>query len=307
MDWSPVEGISATIDLADKKVIDFIDKGNVPIPKAPCIDETAKYRRPSPKSHPLPKSSLNINGYQITWHNFKFQYSMDPIHGLQFYHIRYFADCEERFLIYKISLSEMFVPYGADGETWRWRGAFDVGEYGIGKTVSPLISGVDVPSNAKLLSCPKLNDNTGEVSELKGCIAVYERDNLPMYKHYDSDTDTHDSVTGTELVITSLSTIGNYDYFFEYVFTMDGNVQVGVLALGMVLLRGMANKKNDPNCIEDCLDYVNEHTIAPVHQHYFNYRIDFDIDGSNNMLTEVRITFLELEATVGNVSLNLNR
>lgn len=290
MDWSPVEGLSATVDIADKKIVDFIDKGDVPVPKAPCIIDIKDNAVP-PKSESLPKSSVEISGYQIKWQNFRFQYSMDPLHGLQLYHIRYLADCEERFIIYKISLSEMLVPYGADGETWRWRGAFDVGEYGLGKSVSPLLLGKDVPSNARLLSCPQLNDLTGEVSSIEGCIAVYERDNLPMYKHYDSGSDTHDSIAGTELVITSMSTIGNYDYFFEFVFSMDGNVRVGVNAVGLILLRGVENEKNDPNCIEDCHDYVNEHTVGALHQHFFNYRIDFDIDGTNNLLTEVSIAF----------------
>ncbi len=285
MDWRPVEGLSATIDIADKKIVDFIDKGNVPVPDTPCIvDQTTptKTKRSSELS-----SSIVVNGYQIKWRNWKFQYSMDPTFGLQFYHIRYLADSVERFLIYKLSITEMFVPYGADGDTWRWRGAFDAGEYGLGNTASPLILGKDVPSNAKLLSCPRLNDETGEVTELEGCIAVYEQDASPLYKHYDADSNVHEGMPGTQMVIGFMCTVGNYDYIFDLIFSLDGNIEVRISALGMLLLRGVVKEKNDPTCIEDCIDYVNEHTIAPEHQHFFNYRIDFDIDGTNNMLTEV--------------------
>lgn len=298
MDWSPVEGISATIDIASRKIINFSDKGSVPVPKPPCISNSNEHIT-LPESESLPKSAIQINGYQIKWHNWKLQYSMDPVHGLQLYHVRYFSDGEERFLIYKFSLSEMFVPYGADGETWRWRGAFDAGEYGVGKDAAPLTLGVDVPMNAKLLSCPQLNDVTGEVNELEGCIAVYEHDASPVYKHYGGEFSLQKR--GTEMIITSMCSVGNYDYMFDLIFSMDGNIDVRTLATGIVLARAVHDEKNDPNCIEDCQDFVNEHTVAPIHQHFLNYRIDFDIDGSNNMMTEVSESLYEKPVSVTSV------
>lgn len=183
----------------------------------------------------------------------------------------------------------MFVPYGADGDTWTWRGAFDAGEYGLGKTASPIMAGKDVPANAKLLSCPRVDDATGEVKEVEGCIAVYERDASPVYTHYDSEDSV--GMKGTDMVITFMCTVGNYDYMFDLIFSMDGNIEVCIFATGILLARGVVKKKNDPNCVEDCHDYVNEYTVAPSHQHFFNYRIDFDIDGANNMLTEVGNNF----------------
>lgn len=146
MDWSPIEGLGATIDIDGKKIVSIIDKGNVPVPKPPCMFDNVH----EPVTPSESESSIQINGFQINWHKWKFQYSMDPIYGLQLYHIRYLADQEERFLIYKLSISEMFVPYGADGNTWLWRGAFDAGEYGLGKSASPLILGnYDININFK--------------------------------------------------------------------------------------------------------------------------------------------------------------
>ncbi|KAJ6635451.1 Primary amine oxidase [Pseudolycoriella hygida] len=156
--WRPVEGLSTTIDIADKKIIDFVDKGNVPVPDTPYIPEST-----SLNDTESTKTNIEIDGFLVKWHNWKFQYSMDPSYGLQLYHIRYIADCEERFLIYKISISEMYVPYGADGKTWRWRGAFDAGEYGLGRVITPLLLGKDVPTNAKLFPCPQVDDVTGDV------------------------------------------------------------------------------------------------------------------------------------------------
>lgn len=283
MDWSPVEGLSATIDIASKKIVKFSDKGNIPVPKPPCFTEL----KSRVTSSAQPKSTIQVKGYQIKWQNWKLQYSIDPIHGLQLYHIRYFADGEERFLIYKISASEMYVPYGASGETWRWRGAFDAGEYGLGKTAASLALGVDVPLNSQLFSCPQLDADTAEVTALEGCFAVFERDASPGYKHYDRDSEATSAIAGSEMVLAFMCTVGNYDYVFHIIFSMDGNINVRTYATGLLLSRAVPQKLNDPNCIEDCQDFVNTNLISPVHQHFLSYRIDFDVDGTNNMLTEV--------------------
>lgn len=82
MDWRPVEGLSATIDIADKRITDFVDKGNVPVPIAPHIPvsnnpKPSKSKRPSESSA---QQSIDIDGYIVKWHKWKFQYSMDPVH-----------------------------------------------------------------------------------------------------------------------------------------------------------------------------------------------------------------------------------
>ncbi|KAG4065715.1 hypothetical protein HA402_012393 [Bradysia odoriphaga] len=286
--WQPVEGLQMRIDIATKRVLEFVNiNRNVPVPPAPHFSHSdTDHEMPAANSQPH-NSTFEVEGFHVKWKNWNFQYSMDPLHGLQLYHIRHIADCEERFLIYNIKISEMFVPYGASGYTWRWREVFDTGVYGLGKNASPIMLGIDAPPYAKVLPCTKYNDLTGEVSELENCIALYERPVWPEYYHYDIGSDTHYARAGTELVIMSMCTVGNYVYMWEYVFKMDGTIMVMVMATGIVLNRAVINEKNDPNCIEECLDYINEHSIGPVHQHFVNYRIDFDIDGASNTLMQV--------------------
>lgn len=84
MDYRPLEGLSATIDIADRKIVDFVDKGDVPVPIAPCFADINDHMTPSESHHPsesLPQSSIDVNGYIVKWHKWKFQYSMDPVFG----------------------------------------------------------------------------------------------------------------------------------------------------------------------------------------------------------------------------------
>lgn len=85
MDYRPVEGLSATIDIAEKKIVHFVDKDDVPVPIAPCLGDLNYSMSPSESHHPselLPKSSIDVNGYIVKWNKWKFQYSFDPVFGI---------------------------------------------------------------------------------------------------------------------------------------------------------------------------------------------------------------------------------
>ena len=51
-------------------------------------------------------------------------------------------------IIYRMSMSEIYVPYAIPDPNWSWRSAFDIGEYNLGQYAEPLGKNVDVPENA---------------------------------------------------------------------------------------------------------------------------------------------------------------
>jgi len=294
-DWNFIEGVEGTIDLNTMKMVAFDDSEMVPLGPPSRVSYAAlKYK---PKLKPLvitqsQGSSIRVRGQQIQWYKWKFMYSMDIIHGLQLFHVRYEADCQERLVLYKMSLSEMFVPYGAGGKHWRWRNYFDAGEYAVGSSATPLVHGQDVPENAILLNCTQFSTRTTsfKVQSLPGCIAAYERDTGMLYKHTNWNTGKTNGRRGRQMVLGFLSSLGNYAYFYEYIFHMDGTLQVNVKLTGTILPRGVRYTRNDPNCIESCATPVEDYLVAPPHQHFFNYRIDLDVDGPQNYVARVDVT-----------------
>jgi len=86
------------------------------------------------------------------------------------------------------------------------------------------------------------------------------------------------------------TTIGNYDYIFDYIFRMDGGIEVKSRLTGIVLPKGTALATNEEDCLEDCSNFMNDYLIAPTHQHFFSYRIDMDVDGVRNHVAEVDVT-----------------
>ncbi|MDZ4678171.1 MAG: tyramine oxidase [Oligoflexia bacterium] len=278
----PIEGVVVTVDLSQEKVVSVWDVENPPaiekLNELSSADSKVSVEPLKPLVTTLPKgSSIKISGQEIAWYRWKFRYNMDPLQGLQIYHVRYRETDTDRTLLYKIALSEMLVPYASPEKTWSFRNAFDVGEYGIGKTLHSLESGKDVPSHALLLDVVIPDDLGGKPSVFKG-IAVYERDTGILWKHRNAENGEVDMRRGQELVMTFMTTIGNYDYGINYIFHMDGSIQVEALLTGILLAKGSSVQTNP--CTKGCLPLVEKNILAPLHQHFFNFRIDFDIDGA---------------------------
>ena len=288
----PVEGIVATVDLTKNAVVEIWDDED-PAPIASGYKELSKEANAplDPKLKPIQIKqpdgpSFKIEGQEITWHNWKFRYAMDPLQGLQLYHIRYKVEGVERSVIYKISLAEMLVPYGAPRKAWTFRNAFDVGEYGLGKTLHPMVLGQDVPDNAVLINTTIPNDLGREPEVIPGA-AIYERNSGILWKHRNVETGHVDIRKARQLVLTFMTTVGNYDYGINYVFNLDGTMHVGAQLTGILLARGTKIERNP--CDVGCIPLVEKNILAPTHQHFFNFRIDFDVDGTANYAAEMNV------------------
>jgi len=287
----PIEGLVVTVDLAHKKVHSFWDLEKTPVAEGFRDLNEAANQPIEPKLKPLriqnpDGNNIKIDGQEITWHRWKFRYSMDPLQALQLFHVQFKDGSDYKMILYKMSLAEMVVPYGGSGKNWSFRNAFDVGEYGLGKTLHPLQLGKDVPENATLLDTVVPDDLGSEPVVFKGA-AIYERDGGILWKHRNAENGDTDIRRARQLVLTFMTTVGNYDYGTNYVFDMDGSIHVEVMLTGILLARGTIWTQNP--CRDGCLSLVEKNIIAPPHQHFFNFRMDFDVDGTKNVAAEMNV------------------
>jgi primary-amine oxidase len=111
---------------------------------------------------------------------------------------------------------------------------------------------------------------------------MYERDGGSLWDRLDPATLERDARFARELVVTASMVIGNYTYMVDYVFRLDGSIDVRAGATGTTLNRGIAVNGTD----ERFGGTVSPNISAPNHQHFFNFRIDFDVDGPSNRLVE---------------------
>ncbi|HXD30869.1 MAG TPA: primary-amine oxidase [Pyrinomonadaceae bacterium] len=302
----PIEGVVALVDMNNDKVIEVVDTGVIPIaPTTQELDEKSTGRREPPKTLSITQpdgSSFQINGQDVRWQKWHFRYTMHPREGLVLHTIGYDDDGRVRPILYRAALSEMVVPYGDTDETWRWRSAFDVGEYSVGRLASSIEPKTDAPENATMIDATFAGDN-GQPYVLERAVTIYERDGGLLWKHYESYSEQNESRRARELVISFIATIGNYDYAINWVFHQDGVLEVDAALSGIMLPKGVRETKvvahpGHPNSGH----LVASNVVAPHHQHFFNFRLDFDVDGTNNSVHEMNTR--ALPAGPGNPNLN---
>lgn len=280
----PIEGVIVAVDANAMRVVEVTDTVVAPISMDTGDPDGSTNREPlKPLRVVQPDGpSFTVRGHEIRWQNWRFRYALLPREGLTLYTVSYGDGGRQRSILYRASLSEIFVPYGLPDGNWAWRTAFDVGEWGMGRNTLELEPGRDVPAHATFFDAV-LADDTGFPYTIANAVALYEREGGLLWKRVDPSDYTPDTRLARDLVLYSNTTIGNYTYGLSWIFRQNGSIEVEVELSGTLLLRGvMTDAAGD-----EFGTLVSEYVSAPNHQHFFNFRLDLDVEDVSNSVVEV--------------------
>jgi primary-amine oxidase len=288
----PIENLYALVDLRTMQVVQVIDTGNVPVTTQDMnFTEAAIGKLRSPEKPTLitqPNgANYTVTGSQIAWGNWRFHVRFESRQGTVISLARWVDQGKERSVLYQGYMSEMFVPYMDRDYGWYSRTYFDMGEYGVGHLASPLQPGIDCPLGATLLNAV-LNDDDGDPDERPNVVCIFERNTGdPAWRHYEVNNKTFEGRPGVELVVRMASQIGNYDYVIDWVFNHAAEIEARVGSTGIVALKGV--RSQSMRSATAAADTRFGTLVAPglsaiQHDHYFNYRLDLDVDGPTNSL-----------------------
>ncbi len=302
----PIAGLAVIVDLASYEVLHVLD-GTV----APVADNADNFFDPDQvgRLRPAPRplevvqpqgQGFTVDGHQVTWQNWSFRFALTPREGLVLYQVTCNDRGQVRPVLYRASLAELVVPYGDADEAWAWRMPFDEGEYGLGDLSIPLDPGKQVPENAQLFDTVLADDHGKGNTVLRRSVAVYERDGGVLWGHTELDPFRAEWRRARELVITSMMAAGNYDYGFNWIFGQDGSIRVEVELGGIPLAKGvktstcercagLARGKGPAGTEDRHGTVVAPHVVAPNHQHWFCFRMDMDVDGTANSVSELSV------------------
>lgn len=290
---APIEGLMVVVDLNGQEVYEVTDIGvqTYSTENFDYDEASVGPLQPAPKSLLIEQpegTTFTVNGNEVTWQNWKFRYLMHQREGLTLYQVSYTDNGAERPVLYRAGLSEMVVPYAETNKDWSVRSAFDVGEYRFGWLSTPMELGNEVPQNAILLDA-LFADDFGEPSPSEDVIALYERDAGILWRHYDFNNYSNEGRRSRELVMTTVAAIGNYDYAISWIFHEDGTLEEQTDLTGIMLTKATDDTTETGNH----LGYlVAPHVVAVNHQHFLNFRLDFDVDGPINNLSEMTVAAL---------------
>ena len=308
----PIEGLFAEVDLHTRKVTQIVDEGVLPVPENDWgytekeIQAQSGLKAAGNPAEPVPgKPNFKISTGGIEWDMWKFRLRADKRPGVVVSNVQAKDGDNWRPVLYQAHLSEVFVPYQDPGKAWYWRTYMDSGEYGFGVFLSPLVTGVDCPRNATFMPVTMHQDN-GQPVEIPNAICVFERNPAkPAWRHYEIFAQSEkvsvpaEGRPQTELVVRSASEVGNYDYLVDYVFQQNGSINIDVIATGIDAVKGVASKHlKDATAAKDTRygSLIAPNLVAPNHDHYFNFRLDFDIDGQDNSFVHTTLERGKAEA-----------
>jgi primary-amine oxidase len=291
----PVDGVVTKVDLDTLTVVSVEDYGVVPLPKKKANYSTTRITDPDnvpyfpegPRQDVKPLDitqhdgpSFQLDGYHLAWQKWDLRIGFTAREGLVLHRIKY----NNRSIIHRASLSEMFVPYGDPGPMHYRKLVLDEGEYGIGLLTNSLELGCDCLGEIAYLD-GVVNDNDGAAIVLPNAICLHEEDHGIAWKHTDFRTGYVEVRRMRRMVVSSIVTVGNYEYAYYWYLYQDGTIEYEVKLSG-VISNGVVAEGQQP-------EYgvvVAPGVYGPHHQHFFNVRLDMAVDGTANRVYEVTPT-----------------
>jgi primary-amine oxidase len=279
----PIEGLQALVDMASGEVLEVTDTGAVPIPSDPG-SYFPEDHPPRPGLAPLviaqPEGvGFTLDGNEVAWQGWSLHVSLDPLEGIVLRDIAYGG----RSILRRASISEMVVPYGDPRPGHGWQNAFDVGEWGLGRLANSLANGCDCLGEIRYLDAVVAGEQ-GEAGTLVNAICLHEEDVGIGWKHHDLMGGRSEVRRRRRLVVSSISTVGNYDYGFYWSFYHDGSLELEVKLTGILSTAAVRDGVTDASS-----PLVAPGVAAPVHQHMFCARLDPAVDGPVNEVEEVDV------------------
>uniref|UniRef100_UPI00398F721C amine oxidase [copper-containing] 3-like isoform X2 n=1 Tax=Pristiophorus japonicus TaxID=55135 RepID=UPI00398F721C len=209
----------------------------------------------------------------VQYFGWSFAFRHSTINGLQLFDIRF----QKERIAYELSVQEINSVYGGDTPSLL-RTKFLDSHYGIGKSSNELVRGVDCPYTATYIDTLHLLDSA-EPGVKTHSICVFEQNRgIPLRRHY-SDWYTLPSYGGladSVLVIRSISSMGNYDYVFDFIFHNNGVIETKVHPTGY---------PQSTLFSEEALKYgekLEENVLGNVQMHFLHFKADLDIVGTIN-------------------------
>jgi primary-amine oxidase len=282
----PLEGLLAYVDMGRGEVLEVLDLGVVPVPpksgsyypedNGPARADLKPLEITQPQG-----PSFTVEGNLVRWQRWSLRVGMDPLEGLVLYTVGYEDAGRVRPVLYRAAVSEMVVPYGHPGAMHGWKSAFDAGEWGLGRMANSLTLGCDCLGEIHYFD-DVWADERARPHTRHNAICMHEEDYGILWKHVDMVSGRTEVRRSRRLVVSSIATVGNYEYGFYWYFYLDGTMQLEVKLTGILSTMAVADGDAGAHA-----KMIAPGLAAPYHQHLFNVRLDMEVDGPDNAVFEV--------------------
>ncbi|KAK8131901.1 hypothetical protein PG999_000074 [Apiospora kogelbergensis] len=204
----------------------------------------------------------------VSWQKWRFRVGFSPREGAVLHDVCY----DNRPVFYRMSFSEMTVPYGDPRPPFHRKQAFDFGDGGAGRSANNLGLGCDCLGAIHYFDAWD-TDPDGRPTLAKNVVCLHEQDAGIGWKHTNFRTGRAVVTRLRELVVQFIITLANYEYVFAYKLDTSGNVTLETRATGIVSVVSIDEGKTSAYG-----NVVAPGVLAQNHQHIFAARLDPAVD-----------------------------
>ncbi|KAI2610481.1 copper amine oxidase 1 [Hypoxylon sp. NC1633] len=204
----------------------------------------------------------------VEWQKWRFRVGFTLREGAVLHDVCY----DNRPILYRLSFSEMTVPYGDPRPPFHRKQAFDFGDGGIGRAANNLKLGCDCLGAIHYFDWV-MPGSDGNPDLARNVICLHEQDNGIGWKHTNFRTGRAVVTRLRELVVQFVATLANYEYVFAYKLDTAGGISIETRATGIVSVVPI-----DEGKVSGYGNVVSPGVLAQNHQHIFAVRIDPSVD-----------------------------
>jgi primary-amine oxidase len=311
-EFSPfLDGMMAVVDVFAGRVVKLIDEAAAPSRKVPHDIFRLGGRRPQPPPSRRAATGVTVAHNTISWRQWTLRLGFNLREGLVLYQVAFSDAGRPRPILYRAAVADVITAYGDPSASWSWMELLDEGAFGLGASSIDVRPGREVPASAVVVSPVMPDPAKARFSAVsRNRIYAYERDGGNLMHYRQGDLTFH--ARATELVIGFMSSLGNYVYAFNWIFRQDGSFAFEADLGGEILTkfvraedcgvcRAMAQgpgpggepRTYGPDGDDRFGTFVHPGLVGLNHQHWFNLRLDFDVDGTRNAVAETNLKRVE--------------
>lgn len=256
------------------------------------------------------KNNFTIIDNVVEWSDWKFTIGFHETFGLTLHNVSFLdrtgwiADNNSkpvrRTILYQANIAELVTTYATDPKMQNQSNILQLGEYAAGRFTRTQVKGIDYPEYASLLSFYFTRPN-GNFRFKKDIVSIYEKDPGFLWR-FNNFGENKQAQTGIELHVSTLYSVGNDDFTFTWIFSLDGKIKFEVCNSGV--LRTLASKDTlQPDYAKSSSNttLLQSNVMANSYCHNVVMRLDFAVDGIKNTICEVNYENKKVNNPYGNV------
>ncbi|XP_074551950.1 primary amine oxidase, liver isozyme-like [Halichoeres trimaculatus] len=225
-----------------------------------------------PEMYNVDGKRFSVSNNHVLYLDWSFAFGLSSLTGARVFDVRFKG---ER-IIYELSVQETTSVYGSVTPGMMLIQYLE-SNVGIGRFAYELVRGVDCPYDATYIDTHRYIDVPGPV-RFRNSICVFEHNmGQPLRRHFaDSHHNSYGGMANSALVFRTITSIGNYDYMWDFIFYQSGSVEAKVHATGYI---------SSSYLVDGNLKYghqVADKVLGNIHTHSMSFKVDLDVLGQKN-------------------------